>query len=96
VSTCRHLYPLEATLIASGIRETTRGQVWSERCREWVYFDCTLDVSALQERFRFDSCVAVHEHRGTHDGSEKGFYCSTCHDGIMGYHPSDGRGKIFA
>ena len=79
----------------SGIPETHRGQVWSDNCREWVYFDCILDLRSLRERFRLDEIVEDHDHRGTHDGCERGFYCSRCHDGIMGAHPSQGAKREF-
>jgi hypothetical protein len=45
--TCEHLLPLEEALLAEGIRETSRGQAWSENCREWVYFDCRLDLPLI-------------------------------------------------
>lgn len=82
--TCEHLQPLEQELIARGVRETFRGQAWSDNCREWVYFDCFLDLAAIRSRMAMAPCVKDHEHRGTHDGSEQGFVCADCHDAIMG------------
>ena len=67
----------------------------SENCREWVYFDCVLDLAALRKRFSFADCVHDHEHIGTHDGCEQGFYCSECHDGIMGKHPQQESENIY-
>ena len=85
---CEHLRPLEQAMIARGIRETFRGKVWSENCREWVYFDCFIDTAAVRRLFDLASCVVDHSHRGTHDGQERGFVCSDCHDAIMGsYEP---------
>ena len=84
---CRHLRDLEKALIASGIPETYRGQAWSKECREWVYFSCYLNREEIRKAFRFDACVADHEHLGTHDGCEAGFYCKVHKDGIMGIHP---------
>jgi hypothetical protein len=95
MSVCEHLALLEEAIISNGIKETYRGAAWSKNCREWVYFECTLNTDSLKEKFTFPSCVEVHEHRGTHDGSEKGFVCNTCHDGVMGYHPLDNKGKEF-
>lgn len=71
---------------ARGIKETFRGQAWSDNCREWVYFECVLDLAALRARFDFAPFVADHVHRGTHDGAEAGFVCNQCDDAIMGAH----------
>jgi hypothetical protein len=93
--TCEHLRELEQALLDAGIAETYRGQAWSDNCREWVYFDCILDLRSLRKRFRLGEIVKDHDHRGTHDGCERGFYCSQCHDGIMGCHPSHGAKREF-
>jgi hypothetical protein len=88
--TCEHLMDLERALIAAGIKETSRGQAWSQNCREWVYFDCFLPAQLIRQKFKLADCVEDHEHRGTHDGQESGFTCSIHHDGIMGHHPASG------
>lgn len=94
--TCEHLRSLEEALIAARIKVTFRGAAWTMNCREWVYFDCILDRESLRQRMSFDSCIKDHEHRGTHDGCEAGFYCSKCQDGVMGIHPDDGSNrKVF-
>ncbi len=67
---CEHLSALEAEMLQRGVKETYRGQTWSRNCREWVYFDCYLDLVALRARFTFAPCVIDHIHRGTHDGAE--------------------------
>ncbi|MEZ5773359.1 MAG: hypothetical protein R3D33_01225 [Hyphomicrobiaceae bacterium] len=90
---CEHLKTLEAELLASGVREVHRGAVWSRNCREWVYFDCPLDLPALRARLAFAPCVIDHVHRGTHDGSEAGFVCTLCNDAIMGVHPDHAAGR---
>jgi hypothetical protein len=92
---CEHLRDLEQALLDAGFRETFRGQPWSKNCREWVYFDCILDLPSLRKRFSLSEVVQDHDHVGTHDGCERGFYCSECHDGIMGSHPSQGAGVRF-
>jgi hypothetical protein len=84
--TCEHLKPLEQALLAKGIHESFRGKAWSENCREWVYFECFIDTAAVQRSFAFSACVTEYSHRGTHDGQERGFVCSQCHDAIMGYY----------
>jgi len=90
---CEHLAELEAALAAAGVRELSRGQAWSRSCREWVYFDCVLDRAALRARMALAGCVEDHEHVGTHDGTEAGFVCTACHDGVMGRHPAHAAGS---
>jgi len=93
---CEHLAPLEAALLAAGMRVTFRGKAWSDNCREWVYFDCLLDRTALRRRFPFPPSVTDHERLGTHDGQEAGFVCTACKDAVMGLHPScAGSAQIF-
>jgi hypothetical protein len=84
---CEHLIALEEEIKSKCINETFRGRAWSLNCREWVYFDCCFDFDTIKRRLNLDNCVIKHEHLGTHDGQELGFYCSICHDGIIGYHP---------
>jgi hypothetical protein len=83
---CEHLRELEEALIDSGMEITYRGQAW-EKAREWVYFDCVIDLSSCRKKFSLPDFVKDHIHRGTHDGTEQGFYCQKCKDGIMGRHP---------
>jgi hypothetical protein len=45
--TCEHLVELEQALIAAGFRELSRGQAWSQSCRERVDFDCFQELRAL-------------------------------------------------
>jgi hypothetical protein len=82
--TCEHLRALEETILDAGIRETFRGAAWSSNCREWVCFDCWFDLAAIRRRHQLPLCVTDHEHRGTHDGSERGLVCQECHDALMG------------
>lgn len=88
--TCEHLIELERALVKAGIKETFRGQAWSQNCREWVYFDCFIPTRLIRERFKLAECVKDHEHRGTHDGQESGLVCELHGDGIMGHHPASG------
>jgi hypothetical protein len=81
---CEHLQPAERYLRDHGGRIVSSGQPWSDNCHVWVYFDTVLDCSGLIEGLHLDPCVHVHEHRGTHDGSERGIVCTIHHDGIMG------------
>lgn len=94
--TCEHLRSLEQAIKARGIRETYRGQPWTTNCREWVYFDCFIDQGAVRSRVALADCVEDHVHRGTHDGQERGFYCSQCHDGVMGRYEPASDGTVFA
>jgi hypothetical protein len=89
---CEHLAPLEQALLLRNFTVTSRGQAWSKNCREWVYFDCFLDIPAIQAHVRLPECVTTHSHRGTHDGQELGFVCTLCNDAIMGlYEPVPGK-----
>jgi hypothetical protein len=92
---CTHLKALEEALQARGIPETYRGQAWSQNCREWVYFDCYIDLPAVRRAFPLDACVREHIHRGTHDGSERGFECTLCLDGVMGLFESAEGSAVF-
>ncbi len=88
---CEHLRPLEQAIVARGIRETYRGKPWSMNCREWVYFECYLDLAAVRGAMTLADCVQDHVHRGTHDGEERGLVCAQCHDAIVGsYEPRSG------
>jgi hypothetical protein len=58
-----------------------------------VYFEnCVLDVESIRARLKLPEVVEVHTHRGTHDGSEHGLYCSEHHDALMGMHPDQAAG----
>jgi hypothetical protein len=90
--TCEHLRELEVALIAKGVRVTYRGQPWSSNCREWVYFDAHLDTLSISKNFSLPPCVMEHVHQGTHDGEERGFVCTLCHDAVIGLlHPQPGK-----
>lgn len=90
---CEHLILLDNELSVLGIKETFRGQAWSKNCREWVYYDCYLDRDSLRKRMSFDPCIKNHDHLGTHDGQEAGFFCKIHHDGIMGVHEAHKKDK---
>jgi hypothetical protein len=92
---CEHLRPLEQAIVARGGRETYRGKPWGLKCREWVYFDCFIDTNAVSKAVALPGCVAEHLHRGTHDGSERGFVCADCHDAVMGSYEASEGGLIF-
>jgi hypothetical protein len=93
--TCEHLHQLEKALIAAGVRETFWGGAWSQNCREWVYFDCYIDVTKAREMFALSECVRDHSHRGTHDGSQQGFVCEQCRDGITGVYERKRAASVF-
>ncbi|HWB04569.1 MAG TPA: hypothetical protein VG796_16190 [Verrucomicrobiales bacterium] len=92
---CQHLQPIEQAIKVAGIRETYRGQPWSMNCREWIFVDCFLDTAAIRNRIAVPDCVQDHSHRGTHDGQERGFVCSACHDGIMGHYEKSPGTTVF-
>ena len=91
---CEHLRPIEKLILEKQIPETYRGQVWSNNCREWVYYDCCIDAISLSQRLHLAECVEIHKHLGTHDGNEYGFYCNVHHDGIMGVPPEMANDRI--
>ena len=66
------------------IKETYRGKAWSVNCREWVYFDCYLDTDSLRKRFHLPDFIHYHINNDIKSGTEEGFFCSLCNDGIMG------------
>ena len=92
---CKHLAELENELKSKGIKETYRGQPWSDNCREWVYYDCVLDVEKIKSRYNFAPCVTISRNDDQRSGRELGFYCEQCYDAVMGLHPEDGKGKVY-
>ncbi len=70
--------------MAAGVKETYRGAAWTDNCREWVYFNVVFDIDSVSSRMNFPSCVRVHENLDPKSGTERGFYCTTCHDAVMG------------
>jgi hypothetical protein len=86
---CEHLLAAEKYVRDQGGRVVSAGKPWSDNCHIWVYFDTILDADRLIKGLGLDACVQVHDHRGTHDGSERGIVCTVHHDGIMGPHPAD-------
>jgi hypothetical protein len=86
---CEHLQAAEKYVRDQGARVVSAGRPWSANCHIWVYFDRILDSDRLIKGLGLDPCVEVHDHRGTHDGSERGIVCTVHHDGIMGPHPAD-------
>jgi len=88
VGLCEHLSPADRYLRAHGGRVISAGRPWSSNCHVWLYFDAVLDCERLIRDLGLASCVQVHDHQGTHDGSERGLVCTLHHDGVMGRHPS--------
>jgi hypothetical protein len=83
-------------MIDAGIPVTFRGRAWSANCREWVYFNCVIDLGAVRRRFSLPPCVEDRTHRGTHDGSERGLMCVVCQDAIMGALEHESGMRVFA
>jgi hypothetical protein len=86
---CEHLRTAEKYVRDHGGRVLSAGRPWSANCHVWVYFDTILDCDRLIHGLGLASCVQIHDHRGTHDGSERGIVCTVHNDGVMGPHPSD-------
>jgi hypothetical protein len=85
---CPCLKPLDDTLKTRGVKETFRGEAWSEDCREWAYYRVVLAKPAVRVFFQLPDSVIDHEHLGTHDGAESGFVCTLHKDAVMGEHPA--------
>jgi hypothetical protein len=86
---CAHLKPAEQHLRDTGTRLYSVGRPWSDNCHIWVFFDALLDCEAQVAELGLDACVRIHDHRGTHDGSERGLICAVHYDWIMGRRPND-------
>jgi hypothetical protein len=86
---CDHLRPVEDHLRALGRKVTADGQVWSQNCRYWVYFDAVLDCEALVKKFSLPSFVEISQNDDPRSGREKGLFCGTDLDAVMGFHPLD-------
>jgi hypothetical protein len=91
---CEHLEALDRELKEKRIKETFRGQAWSENSREWAYYNCVLDIKKIKLRYNFPSFVTIHVNDDSRSGLEAGFVCEQCKDAIMGIHPSLQQGKI--
>jgi hypothetical protein len=91
---CEHLAALDNELKANGFKETFRGEAWSKNCREWVYYECVLDVDKIEARLNFPDFISIARNDDPKSGRELGFYCERCHDAVMGLHPEDGIGKV--
>lgn len=86
---CEHLKPAEEYLRKLGGKIVSAGRPWSENCHIWVYFDRVIDCEGLIKTLTLDASIQIHDHRGTHDGSERGLTCPYHNDAVMGRHPLD-------
>jgi hypothetical protein len=84
---CEHLAAAEQYLRDQGANLVSCCRPWSANCHIWVYFDLQLDCERLIKDLGLDACIQIHDHRGTHDGSERGLVCTIHHDGLMGVRP---------
>lgn len=89
---CPHLRPLEKALQDAGIPETWRGKAWTNNVREWVYFECYLDIEAIQQQFALPDCITTYQNDDIRTGMEAGLTCETCQDGVIGIHPDHRKG----
>jgi hypothetical protein len=90
---CEHLILIDRELKSKGIKETFRGQPWSDNCREWVYYDCVFDFEKIRSRYNFPDFVVTHFNDDARSGLEAGFVCDQCKDGVIGAHPTVSKGK---
>ncbi|HLY60134.1 MAG TPA: hypothetical protein VKV95_05165 [Terriglobia bacterium] len=86
---CEHLTGALQYILGHGAQIVSCGQPWSKNCHIWVYFDALLDCERLKTGLSLEPCVQIHDHRGTHDGRERGLVCTAHYDALMGLHPSE-------
>ena len=86
---CEHLQAADKYVRDQGAHVISAGRPWSANCHIWIYFDALLDCERLIKGLGLAPCVQIHDHRGTHDGSERGIVCTIHNDGVMGPHPED-------
>ncbi len=91
---CEHLQALDNAIKARGITETFRGKAWSNNCREWVYYDCVLNMQEVRARYELPGFIKAHVNDDFKSGPERGFVCTLCQDAVMGVHPRLSEGKI--
>lgn len=89
IGVCEHLQPADKYVRAQGTHVVSASRPWSANCHVWIYFDALLDCESLISGLGLAPCVQIHDHRGTHDGSERGIVCTIHNDGLMGPHPHD-------
>lgn len=93
VRVCRHLRPVDEYLRSRGAQVMNVTTPWSKNCRHWViYRGVILNTASLVKRFDLVPPVEVHDHVGTHDGSEHGLVCTEHHDALIGAHPRQSPG----
>ena len=80
---CIHLEELEKYLKQQNIKETFRGKAWDLHCREWIYFDCYLNIEKLRLKFDLPKFIIHHFNDDIRSGLEEGFVCTECNDGII-------------
>ncbi|MEO7176023.1 MAG: hypothetical protein ABIV51_09095 [Saprospiraceae bacterium] len=84
---------MDLELKQKGIKETFRGQAWSDNCVGWVYYDCQLDLAKIRIRNHFPSFVVDQVNDDNKSGMEMGFFCQECKDAIFGLHPDQASNK---
>jgi len=60
------------------------GQAWSKPTAQWIYFDATLDLDALREKFNLNEDIVQHENLDPRSGTERGFIDKNTQEGLMG------------
>ncbi len=87
IETCSHLEGVVSYLLQQGGTITYSGQAWSNSPGTWIYFNLVLDCPALSNKFNSKDDLKIHEHLGTHSGSEMGLLCKEHDNAVMGVHP---------
>ena len=71
-------------LVSENIPITFFGQAWSKPSAQWIYFDTSLDLEKLREKFKLDENIVKHENLDARSGTERGFIDKTTGEGLMG------------
>lgn len=87
VAVCTHLASVLRAVLADGARVQYCGQPWAAKCNIWVYFNIVLDCENLKAVDNLAPCIEIHDHSGTHDGTERGLAWNEHHGALMGVHP---------
>ena len=71
-------------LISENIPITFFGQAWSKPSAQWIYFDTSLDIETLREKFSLEENIIYHENLDPRSGIERGFIDKNTGEGLMG------------
>ena len=56
--------------------------------REWVYYDCVLNMQEIRVRFELPGFIEAHINDDFKSGPERGFVCTRCQDAVISIYPN--------